>query len=103
MAGVPRAVHGAFIAGSPVVERPKGAGPVAAGVRITGVDLKISVNDALPIYLALLLTLTLFLALFLNTPGLRAVLFPGQVNSDLPATLLAALIVIGSFKYRAFV
>jgi hypothetical protein len=53
------------------------------------------------VYLGLLLILTLFLALFLNTPGLRSVLFPGQMNSDLPATLLAALLVIGSFKYRA--
>src|ERR1700676_1743960 len=42
IAGVPSADHGAFIAGSPVVDKPKGAGPVAAGVRITGVDLKIS-------------------------------------------------------------
>src|SRR5580692_6551444 len=37
MAGVPRDVQGAFILGSPVEARPKGAGPVAAGVRITGV------------------------------------------------------------------
>src|SRR6202049_2955426 len=42
IAGVPSADQGAFIAGSPVVDKPKGAGPVAAGVRITGVDLKIS-------------------------------------------------------------
>src|ERR1700693_233670 len=42
MAGVPKAVQGAFILGSPVLDKPKGAGPVAAGVRITGVDLKIS-------------------------------------------------------------
>ena len=31
MAGVPSAVHGAFILGSPVVDSPSGAGPVAAG------------------------------------------------------------------------
>src|SRR6202022_1671970 len=42
IAGVPSADQGAFMAGSPVVDKPKGAGPVAAGVRITGVDLKIS-------------------------------------------------------------
>src|ERR1700674_2260897 len=40
-AGVPSAVQGAFILGSPVLDKPKGAGPVAAGVRITGGDLKI--------------------------------------------------------------
>jgi hypothetical protein len=39
MAGVPKAVQGAFILGSPVEARPSGAGPVAAGVRITGVVL----------------------------------------------------------------
>jgi hypothetical protein len=38
-AGVPNAVHGAFIRASPVVARPRGAGPVAAGTRITGVVL----------------------------------------------------------------
>ena len=48
MAGVPRAVQGAVIRGSPVVDKPKGAGPVAAGVRITGVDLKSSAIRALP-------------------------------------------------------
>jgi hypothetical protein len=39
IAGVPKAVHGAFIFGSPVDVRPNGAGPVAAGVNITGVVL----------------------------------------------------------------
>ena len=34
MAGVPKAVQGAFILGSPVDAKPEGAGPVAAGVRI---------------------------------------------------------------------
>ena len=47
MAGVPSADQGAFMAGSPVVDKPKGAGPVAAGVRITGVDLKISATRTL--------------------------------------------------------
>src|SRR6201984_1594089 len=42
IAGVPRAVQGAFMRGSPVVDKPSGAGPTAAGVRITGADLKIS-------------------------------------------------------------
>ena len=42
MAGVPIAVHGAFILGSPVVDNPRGAAPGAAGVRTTGVDLKSS-------------------------------------------------------------
>ncbi len=37
MAGVPKAVHSAFILVSPVYAKPNGAGPVAAGVRITGV------------------------------------------------------------------
>src|SRR6185503_19215680 len=46
-AGVPNAVHGAFIRGSPLVDKPKGAGPVAAGVRITGVDLKIAASVTL--------------------------------------------------------
>src|SRR6201993_485207 len=46
-AGVPRAVQGAFILGSPVVDKPRGAGPTAAGVRITGVDLKISAKRIL--------------------------------------------------------
>ena len=41
MAGVPKADQGVFILGSPVVSKPKGACPGAAGVRITGVDLKI--------------------------------------------------------------
>src|SRR6266853_357759 len=44
IAGVPKAVHGAFILGSPVDARPNGAGPTAAGVRITGVALNSSVN-----------------------------------------------------------
>ena len=39
IAGVPKAVHGRFILGSPVDEKPSGAGPVAAGIKITGVDL----------------------------------------------------------------
>src|ERR1700719_1517018 len=47
IAGVPSAVHGAFILGSPVVDRPRGAAPGAAGVRITGVDLNISDSRAL--------------------------------------------------------
>ena len=41
IAGVPKAVHGAFILGSPVDARPSGAGPVAAGTTITGVVLYI--------------------------------------------------------------
>ena len=32
---MPNAVHGAFIRASPVVERPRGAGPVAAGNGLT--------------------------------------------------------------------
>ncbi len=40
IAGVPKAVHGAFILGSPVDARPNGAGPVAAGDRITGFALR---------------------------------------------------------------
>gem|GEM_PF-6177585 len=47
MAGVPKAVHGAFIRGSPVDVNPNGAGPVAAGTKITGVSLNISVIRAL--------------------------------------------------------
>jgi hypothetical protein len=47
IAGVPKAVHGAFILGSPVDARPIGAGPRAAGVRITGVALNNSVNRGL--------------------------------------------------------
>src|SRR5262249_26022992 len=42
IAGVPKAVHGAFILGSPVDASPCGAGPVAAGTKITGVVLYIS-------------------------------------------------------------
>ena len=41
IAGVPKAVHGEFIRESPVEARPRGAGPVAAGVRMTGVVLNI--------------------------------------------------------------
>ena len=44
IAGVPNAVHGASIRGSPVVDRPNGAGPIAAAVSITGVDLNFSAN-----------------------------------------------------------
>src|SRR5579864_8089049 len=40
IAGAPKAVHGEFILGSPVDAKPSGAGPVAAGVRITGVVWK---------------------------------------------------------------
>src|SRR5258706_16428924 len=40
IAGVPSAVQGAFIAGSPAVDMPTGAGPVAADVRINSVDVK---------------------------------------------------------------
>jgi hypothetical protein len=47
IAGVPKAVHGAFILGSPVDARPSGAGPVAAGDRITGVFLYISATRGL--------------------------------------------------------
>jgi len=47
MAGVPKAVHGAFIRGSPVDVNPNGAGPVAAGTKITGVSSNISVIRAL--------------------------------------------------------
>src|SRR5262249_34614816 len=47
IAGVPNAVHGAFILGSPVDAKPNGAGPTAAGVRITGVALNNSVNRGL--------------------------------------------------------
>src|SRR4029077_13480680 len=47
IAGDPKAVHGAFILGSPVDARPNGAGPTAAGVRITGVTLKSSETWAL--------------------------------------------------------
>jgi hypothetical protein len=37
IAGVPKAVHGAFILGSPVDAKPGGAFPVAVGTKITGV------------------------------------------------------------------
>jgi hypothetical protein len=47
IAGVPKAVHGAFILGSPVEVRPSGAGPTAAGVRMTGVALNHSATRAL--------------------------------------------------------
>jgi hypothetical protein len=47
IAGVPKAVHGAFILGSPVDAKPKGAGPVAAGTKITGVVLYISATRTL--------------------------------------------------------
>src|SRR6266567_3243876 len=47
IAGVPKAVHGAFILGSPVDARPNDAGPTAAGVRITGVALNSSANRGL--------------------------------------------------------
>ena len=47
IAGVPRAVHGAFILGSPVDDKPSGAGPVAAGTKITGVALYISATRSL--------------------------------------------------------
>jgi hypothetical protein len=33
MAGTPNAVHGAFMRGSPVDSRPRGAGPVLIGAR----------------------------------------------------------------------
>jgi len=39
MAGVPSAVHGAFMRESPVDARPAGAGPGAAGTRMIGVAL----------------------------------------------------------------
>jgi hypothetical protein len=42
IAGVPKAVHGRFILGSPVDDKPSGAGPVVAGTKITGVDLNTS-------------------------------------------------------------
>jgi hypothetical protein len=44
IAGVPKAVHDAFILASPVDVRPTGAGPTAAGVSITGVRLNSSAN-----------------------------------------------------------
>ena len=47
IAGVPKAVHGAFILASPVAARPNGAGPVAPGTKITGVALYISATRAL--------------------------------------------------------
>src|ERR1700692_701282 len=47
IAGVPKAVQGAFMRGSPVVDKPRGAGPTAAGVRITGEDLKSPANRTL--------------------------------------------------------
>jgi len=50
MAGVPNAVHGEFVLPSPVLDSPSGAGPGAAGTRITGVALYISVRRSrLPI------------------------------------------------------
>jgi hypothetical protein len=48
MAGVPSAVHGRFIREFPVDPRPLGAGPVAAGTRMTGVVLYVSPICALP-------------------------------------------------------
>jgi hypothetical protein len=36
IAGVPKAVHGAFILGLPVDARPNGAGPIAAGDKWKG-------------------------------------------------------------------
>src|SRR5712664_1096737 len=39
MAGVPKAVHAVFMRESPVDVSPNGAGPVAAGTRMTGVLL----------------------------------------------------------------
>src|SRR5436190_988591 len=47
MAGGPRAVHGEFILASPVDARPNGAGPVAAGTKMTGVALYNSATLAL--------------------------------------------------------
>src|SRR5882762_551175 len=47
IAGVPRAVHGAFILESPVDDKPSGAGPVAAGTKITGVALYNSATRSL--------------------------------------------------------
>jgi len=47
MAGVPKAVHGEFIRESPVDASPNGAGPGAAGTRITGVALYSSATRAL--------------------------------------------------------
>jgi hypothetical protein len=48
MAGVPKAVHGEFSRESPVDVNPSGAGPIAAGVKITGVALKSSDILVLP-------------------------------------------------------
>jgi len=47
IAGVPNAVHGAFILASPIDAKPNGAGPVAAGTKTTGVALYISVARTL--------------------------------------------------------
>src|SRR5215469_14811295 len=47
IAGVPKAVQGEFILGSPVDAKPKGAGPAAAGDKITGVALYSSAKRAL--------------------------------------------------------
>ena|SRR6516162_3884913 len=47
IAGVPNAVHGLFIRVSPVNAKPNGAGPTAAGERMTGVISNNSVNRAL--------------------------------------------------------
>ena len=47
IAGVPKAVHGAFILGLPVDAKPNGAGPIAAGDKITGVALYSSATRAL--------------------------------------------------------
>jgi hypothetical protein len=44
IAAVFKAVHGAFILGSPVDAKPGGAGPTAAGVRIMGA----TVNGTMP-------------------------------------------------------
>ena len=47
IAGVPKAVYGAFILGLPVDARPNGAGPIAAGDKITGVAFYSSATRAL--------------------------------------------------------
>jgi hypothetical protein len=47
IAGVPKAVQGEFILGSPVDARPNGAGPTAAGDKITGVALYSSATRVL--------------------------------------------------------
>ena len=46
IAGVPKVVHGLFILPSPVEVSPTGAGPVAAGTRITGVISEIDDKQA---------------------------------------------------------